>query len=1251
MFVGFRFSLRAVGRTFRVPVPASGALETILCSAPSEILGAYPLSSVAITSVSSMVKSRLSVTLLTLVLFGTGTAARLAAAAPARPLKVLRYRNLTNRTHVFTTDGQEQRRSPMTFAEEGVPEGLVSSPLFYLSTEPYGPMMPVYQFRAADGSMQFAANEMERGALRSKGLQEVQQRVYVYSRQVEGASEIYRLFNPRNGDTLYTTSSDERGYYIKEGWLKQPSLGFTQATSSSGTGILRETTVKLDETDLTLLSQPVKKDGKLVFSSINTKLAALAPGTVLYSEKNDGLSFGMIAKVKSVSHGPLGTTEVETTDTTHSEAFAEYHIYIDNRTLNFLPSDSDSAQSATNKRPNHQILPLTSRPDAIGGLLRPDYLAETADLTGTLQLISLDIDTELENDACCSIELAGALSLTVTGEIILNYSFFPLSYSGAVLFTPVLTGNASATVSFTVGLKKDDISLLKAPIEATFDVGGIPVTASVDLVGGFGVTGTITGTMSGQVTMRATGGFSFDLFNSNSDALLPCPNPCPDGFSCGPGYIAGPTCSLMASGNATFSIDNSAYVYLEPKIGLGPGLSKFGFSVVAEATLGTKYQLEAKIEPPNLNVYAELIPEVSAHATFGPWTWTPFVTDFPPLSTEIWHKTFGSSGTITVQSNPSNGGTANGGGQYPVNSQTQISATPYTGWTFTGWSDGNTQNPRTITVPTGGATYTANFQGTATPPSPPLATYPGAAIDNSYPITSTTPTMTWNASPGADLYGLYVSKYPYGTSNIVYENQSISGSQTSFQIPSGWLSNGIGYRWNMSAHNSAGWGSISNTLYFQVSLSSAVETISTPALSGPNAGAVGTSYTFNVTTSATSSLGHSIQYDFDWGNGTSSGWLAPGVTSASTSWPSGATYSVRVQARCATHTTILSSPSTVQTIAITATPAESISVPGTPSGTTTGYTNAGYSYSSSGATSSIGHPLQYQFSFGNGDVTPWLAPGASANEAWFTAGSYPVTVKARCAIDNQVVSPSSAALNVSITVPVQQETISAINPPTGANVGTTGAGYSYYYAGGGVSNLGHATQYQFYWGDGTSSGWLPPGTSTAARTWANQGNFSVTIQSRCSLHTNIVSAVSTSFPVVITSPSGSIQMLANGLSSPLSLAVDATRVYWTDSGSGQSFKHSQQRLDEYSDSAGIGHVQTIRNRRRQHLRLLQRGRHQQFDSAESAKRGRECFHNPNRIDFSISNCFRREQHLLDRSRRRNHPFSSEERWVLHYPRK
>jgi uncharacterized repeat protein (TIGR02543 family) len=1057
---------------------------------------------------------------------------------------------------LFTTDSELRQRLPASFAEETVPEDVGSSPLFYLSTEPYGTMVRIYQFHAADESMRFAASEFERVLLRNSGLQEVQQAVYVYPHAVEGASEIFRLANPQNGDMLYTTSSEERDYYLKQGWRQQPSLGFTQATSSSGTGILLRTTVKLDDGDLSLLSYPVTKDVKLVFNATNPKLAALTPGAILYSEKNSRLPLGLVAMVKSVSIGFLGMMEIETAPARLADAFEEFHIFIDNRPLRFLPSDSGAPQPTALGTPTRQPRSETITPDSVVRLLRPDYLEEAA-LRGAAQATTqgtwtttLTYDKKLVDTACCAVSVTGELALSVMGEINTSYSLFPPSYAGEVLFTPVLTGSASATASLTVGLSQDDISLLPDPITATFIVGGIPVAASVDLLAGFGITGSVSETISTQVTLRATGGFSFDLAALSASPIA-CPNPCPGGFSCGSSYSGGATCSVMASGSASFTTDNSAYVYVKPTVGLGPGLSAFGFSVDAEATLDAKFQLEAKIEPPNLNVYAELIPEVQADLTSGPWTWTPVVVDLDEYSTRIWQIALGSTAAVSVQANPSNGGSVNGGGTFPVNSQRQISATPYSGFQFTGWNDGNTQNPRTVTVPSGGASYTANFQGTLVTPAPPGALSPGASTDSSFPIGTTTPTSTWSASPGADRYGLYISKYPYGSSNLVYVNESISGSQTSFPVPPASLADGGSYRWNMSAHNSAGWGSVSNTLYFQVSLPSPIETISTPALGGPTAGSVGANYTFSVTTSAVSNLGHAIQYQFDWGNGTTSGWLAVGITSASTSWAAAGTYSARVEARSATNTTVLSNPSSVLLVYITGTPSETISVPGTPSGTTNGFTAVAYSYSTSGASSSVGHPLQYQFSFGNGDVTPWMSPGAAANEAWFTPGVYAVTVKARCAIDNQVVSQSSAVLNVTIANATSQETISTINPPTGESVVTTGAGYRYYYAGGGVSSLGHAVQYQFYWGDGTSSGWLPAGTQFADKTWTSQGNVSVTIQARCSIHTSILSAVSTSFPVSVTSPSGSVQTLAGGLSSPLSLAVDTSRVYWTDSGSGR----------------------------------------------------------------------------------------------------
>ncbi len=64
--------------------------------------------------------------------------------------------------------------------------------------------------------------------------------------------------------------------------------------------------------------------------------------------------------------------------------------------------------------------------------------------------------------------------------------------------------------------------------------------------------------------------------------------------------------------------------------------------------------------------------------------------------------------TITTTANPSNGGTVTGGGTYPAGSTALLTAVPNAGYEFSAWQDGNTSNPRTITV-NGNATYTANF--------------------------------------------------------------------------------------------------------------------------------------------------------------------------------------------------------------------------------------------------------------------------------------------------------------------------------------------------------------------------------------------------------------------------------------------------------------------------------------------------------------------------------------------------------------
>ena len=69
---------------------------------------------------------------------------------------------------------------------------------------------------------------------------------------------------------------------------------------------------------------------------------------------------------------------------------------------------------------------------------------------------------------------------------------------------------------------------------------------------------------------------------------------------------------------------------------------------------------------------------------------------------------------VTVVSNDETRGTVKGEGNYPAGAKINIIATPNTGSYFQQWNDGNTDNPRTITV-TGDATYTAIFAANDNP--------------------------------------------------------------------------------------------------------------------------------------------------------------------------------------------------------------------------------------------------------------------------------------------------------------------------------------------------------------------------------------------------------------------------------------------------------------------------------------------------------------------------------------------------------
>lgn len=89
-----------------------------------------------------------------------------------------------------------------------------------------------------------------------------------------------------------------------------------------------------------------------------------------------------------------------------------------------------------------------------------------------------------------------------------------------------------------------------------------------------------------------------------------------------------------------------------------------------------------------------------------------YVFHFQPQEASIIRAVFvGREMTVTVIANPPQGGTVTGGGTYHYMDTATLQAIPNSGYTFTGWHDGNTSNPRQVVV-TSNTTYSANFAAT-----------------------------------------------------------------------------------------------------------------------------------------------------------------------------------------------------------------------------------------------------------------------------------------------------------------------------------------------------------------------------------------------------------------------------------------------------------------------------------------------------------------------------------------------------------
>jgi uncharacterized repeat protein (TIGR02543 family) len=157
--------------------------------------------------------------------------------------------------------------------------------------------------------------------------------------------------------------------------------------------------------------------------------------------------------------------------------------------------------------------------------------------------------------------------------------------------------------------------------------------------------------------------------------------------------------------------------------------------------------------------------------------------------------------------------------------------------------------------------------------------------------------LAWDPNPEPDVAGYQIY---YGTASRNYGHSIDVGNVTAYALLG--LTQGVTYYIALTAYDSS-----NNESAFSNEVSGRItETVSTPnVLNGPTGGNTGQPCTYTAGGSS-STLGHALQYQFDWkGDGSD---LSPwGSATQTKTWIAPGTWSVRVRARCTTHTGAVSS--------------------------------------------------------------------------------------------------------------------------------------------------------------------------------------------------------------------------------------------------------------------------------------------------------------------------------------------------------
>ena len=294
----------------------------------------------------------------------------------------------------------------------------------------------------------------------------------------------------------------------------------------------------------------------------------------------------------------------------------------------------------------------------------------------------------------------------------------------------LVTGNATYTATFTqAGTTYYTLTTYVSPAGAGTVTGagtypaGATATLAATANSGYTFNRWNDGSTSNPRTVTVNNNMSFTAyFTTNQYTITVLANPSNGGTVTGGGtYDYGATATLTATPAGGFEFlqwsdgntNSTRYVTVTQNatytaLFLSSGGTVYTLTVTGNALLGQTYGSGTYPAGSSVEIAAYPAP----YARFV--RWSDNNTDNPRTVTVNGNATYNAEFvalqryTIDVVSANTNQGQAYGGGTYFEGDQVEISAIPSQGYVFTNWNDGNTENPRTVTV-TGNATYTANF--------------------------------------------------------------------------------------------------------------------------------------------------------------------------------------------------------------------------------------------------------------------------------------------------------------------------------------------------------------------------------------------------------------------------------------------------------------------------------------------------------------------------------------------------------------